>query len=120
MFVALSFTFLLHFTIGMAKQDVYWQWPFVCLSCAAFLHYYMDPDVTLRNGRGFPIVVHYWANLQLMHRFCCCGNIDVCIQLYYRPTIQMHIDRRQCCLDVFQSGLLKPDLNPILTTPSPV
>jgi len=30
----------------------------VCLSLAAFSHYYMDPDVTWGNGRGCPLVVH--------------------------------------------------------------
>ena len=37
----------------------------VCLSLAAFPHYCTDPDVTWGNGRGFPLVVRYWADLQL-------------------------------------------------------
>jgi len=38
-------------------------------------HYCTDPNVTLGNGRGCPLVMHYWADLQLVHRFCCCDNI---------------------------------------------
>jgi len=33
------------------------------------------PDVTWRNGRGCPLVVHYWADLQLLHGFHCYDNI---------------------------------------------
>jgi len=47
----------------------------VCLSLAAFQHYCMDPDVSWGNGRGCPLVVHYWADLQLVHRFCCYNEI---------------------------------------------
>ena len=47
----------------------------VCLSLTACPHYCMDLDVTWRNGRGFPLVVHYWADLQSVHVFCCYDNI---------------------------------------------
>jgi len=47
----------------------------VCLSCSAFPHYCMDPDVTWKNGRGYPLVVQYWADLQSVHGFRCYGNI---------------------------------------------
>ena len=46
----------------------------VCLSAAACLHYCTDPDVTWGSGRGCPIVVHYWADLQSVHRLRCYGN----------------------------------------------
>jgi len=46
-----------------------------CLCVAACLHYCTDPDVTCRSGRGCPLVVHYWADLQSVHWLCCCGNI---------------------------------------------
>jgi len=29
----------------------------------------------LRNGRGYPLVVHYWADLQSVHGFRCCDKI---------------------------------------------
>jgi len=29
----------------------------------------------LRDGRGLPLVVHCWANLQLVHGFYCYDNI---------------------------------------------
>ena len=47
----------------------------VCLTLAAFPHYCTDPDVTYRNGRGDPLVVHYWADLQSVHGFRCYDNI---------------------------------------------
>jgi len=34
-----------------------------------------DPDVTWENGRGCPLVVHYWADLQLVHGFRCYDDI---------------------------------------------
>jgi len=37
----------------------------VCLSLAAFPHYCTDPDVTWGTVRGCPLVVQYWADLQL-------------------------------------------------------
>jgi len=39
----------------------------VRLSAAACLHYCMDPDVTWMSGRGCPLVVHYWVDLQSVH-----------------------------------------------------
>jgi len=47
----------------------------VCLSAAAFLHYCTDPDVTWEIGRGCPLAVHYWADLQSVHGLRCYGNI---------------------------------------------
>ena len=47
----------------------------VCLSAAVRPHYCTDPDVTWGLGRGCPLVVHYWADLQSVHRLRCCGNI---------------------------------------------
>jgi len=35
-----------------------------CLSAAACLQYCTDPDLTWGSGRGCPLVVHYWADLQ--------------------------------------------------------
>jgi len=46
----------------------------VCLSLAAFPHYCTDPDVTWENGRTYPLVVHYWADLQSVHEFRCYDN----------------------------------------------
>ena len=45
------------------------------LSLAACPHYCTDPDVTWRNGRGCPLVVHCWAILQSVHGFRCYDNI---------------------------------------------
>ena len=49
---------LLHFAFGVAKRNVYWSCPSVCLcvclSLAACLHYCAYPDVTWGNGMGVP------------------------------------------------------------------
>ena len=48
----------------------------VCLSVAACPHCCTDvPDVTWGSGRGCPLVVHYWADLQAVHGLHCYGNI---------------------------------------------
>jgi len=47
----------------------------VCLSAAVCLRYCMDPDVTWGHGRGCPLVVHYWADLQSGHGLRCYGSI---------------------------------------------
>ena len=46
----------------------------VYLSAAACLHYCTDPDVIWRSGRGYPLVVHCWADFQSVHGLCCYGN----------------------------------------------
>ena len=35
----------------------------------------VDPDVSWGNGRGYPLIVHYWADLQSVHEFRCYDNI---------------------------------------------
>jgi len=47
----------------------------VCLSLAACPHYCTHPAATWDNGRGCPLVLHYWANLQSVHGFRCYNNI---------------------------------------------
>ena len=47
----------------------------VCLFAAACPRYCTDLDVTWRSGRGYLLVVHYWADLQLVHGLHCYGNI---------------------------------------------
>ena len=43
-----------------------------------------DPDVTWWNGRGCPLVMHYWVDLQSVHGFHCYDSTHVCklIALY--------------------------------------
>ena len=47
----------------------------VCLSAAACLHYCTVSGVTCASGRGCPLVVQCWADLQSGHRLRCYGNI---------------------------------------------
>ena len=51
-----------------------WSRASVCLSAAACPHCCTDPDVTWRGGRGCPLIVHYWADLQSVHGLRCYGN----------------------------------------------
>jgi len=46
----------------------------VCLSAAVRPHYYTDPDITCGHGRGCPLVVQYWADLQPGHGLRFYGN----------------------------------------------
>jgi len=56
---------------GHARLCVYVS---VCLSAAACLHYCTDPDVTWGSGRGCPVVVYCWADLQSVHELRYYGN----------------------------------------------
>jgi len=62
-----SCTVLGGFAIG-AQVALLWQQRERCP------HYCTDPDVTWGSGRVCPLVVQYWADLQLVHRLHCCGN----------------------------------------------
>ena len=49
----------------------------VCVSVCPRPHAYTlctDPDVTWGSGRGCPLVVHYWVDLQSVHGVRCYGN----------------------------------------------
>jgi len=46
----------------------------VCLSAAVRPHYCTDPGVTWGRGKGCPLVVHCWADLQSAHGLRCYGN----------------------------------------------
>jgi len=61
----------------------------VCLSAVVRPHYYTDPDVTWRRGRGCSPVVHYWADLQSGHGLRCYGNITRTVVTSLRPSRDM-------------------------------
>ena len=65
----------------------------VSLSGVILVHYCTHPDVTLGNGTECPVVVHYWAVLQSVHRFRYYGSFHVHVQRYYRLMLQTHFDR---------------------------
>ena len=46
----------------------------VCLPAAVRPHCCTDPDVIWGRGRGCPLVVQYWADLQSGHGLRCYGN----------------------------------------------
>jgi len=58
----------------------------VCGRTPTLLH---GPDVTWGCGRGCPLVVHYWADLQLGHGLHCCGNITRTLVTSLRPSRDM-------------------------------
>jgi len=47
----------------------------VCVSLAISPYYCTDPDISWENGRGCPLVVHYWVDLQPVHELHCYENI---------------------------------------------
>jgi len=61
----------------------------VCLSASVCPHYCTDPDVTWRRGRGYRLVVHYWANLQSGHGLRCYDNITRTLVTSLRPSRDM-------------------------------
>ena len=61
----------------------------VCVSAAVRPHYCTDLDVTWRRGRGCPLVVRYWADLQSMHGLRCYGNITRTLVTSLRPSRDM-------------------------------
>ena len=61
----------------------------VCLSAAVRPHYCTHPDVTWRRGRGCPLVVHYWADIQSVHGLRCYGNITRTLVTSLRPSRDM-------------------------------
>ena len=58
----------------------------VCVSAAACPHYCTDPDVAWGSGRGCPLVVHYWTDLQSVHGLRCYGNITRTLPSYYKSS----------------------------------
>ena len=47
----------------------------ICLSLSAFPHYCAHPGASSGNGRVCSLVLHYWADLQSVHRFRCYDNV---------------------------------------------
>ena len=86
MFLLYLIYYILH---DCRRRKMYCGHPHLCvclrlsvcvLPVAACLHYYMDPDVTWRSGRRCPLVVLYWADLQLVHGLHCYGNtMEICM-----------------------------------------
>jgi len=67
----------LHFAWGVAEAKcILCVCLCVFLSFAGFPHYCTDPDVSWWNGRGCPLVVHFWADLQLVHGFRCYDKLQ--------------------------------------------
>jgi len=58
----------------------------LCLSAAVGPHYCTDPDVTWGRGRGCPLVMHYWADMQSGHGLRCYGNTKRTLVTSLRPS----------------------------------
>ena len=63
----------------------------VYLSAATCPHCCTDPDVTWDSGRGCPLVVHCWADLQSVHRLPCYGNITPTQNVRSMPNLQFFV-----------------------------
>ena len=58
------------------RRNVYWSRPFVCVPVPCHIPTLLHGlGCNLRNGRVYPLVVHYWADLQSVHGFRCYDNI---------------------------------------------
>jgi len=102
-------TYLITFRVSRRQREMYCGHAHlcvsvcVCLSTAACLHYCTDPDVTRGTGRGCPLFVHYWADLQSVHGLHCYGNTK---NAWQSPALisqahRMHYARthaRACCV----------------------
>ena len=68
--------YLITFRVSRRRREMYSSHARLsaCLSAAACSHYCTDPDVTWGSGRGCPLVVHYWADLQWVHGLLCYGD----------------------------------------------
>ena len=49
----------------------------VCVSVCPSPHSHTDSGVIWGNGRAWYQVVHYWADLQSVHGFCCYDNVYI-------------------------------------------
>jgi len=71
-------------------QNVLWSRASVCRSVRGrtptLLH---GMDVTWGHGRGCPLVVHYWADLQSGHGLRCYDNITRTLVTSLRPSRDM-------------------------------
>jgi len=63
------------FRVSRRRREMYCGHARLCVCPRPHAHYCTDPDVTWGSGRGCPLVVHYWTDLQLVHGLRCCGNI---------------------------------------------
>jgi len=70
-------------------QNVLWSHASVCLSAAICPHYCTDPDVTWGSGRGCPVVVHYWTDLQSVHGFAIGAQVALLWQHNANPSYKL-------------------------------
>jgi len=80
---------LVPFCVSRRRREMYCGHARLCLSAAVRPHYCTDPDVTWGHGRGCPLVVHYWVDLQSGHGLRCYGNITQTLVTSLRPSRNM-------------------------------
>ena len=62
---------IITFRASCSRREMYCGQPHLCV-CP--WRHCMDPDVTWGSGRGCPLVMQYWADLQSGHGSHCYGN----------------------------------------------
>ena len=79
----LSLIIIITFCVSRRRRKMYCGHLCLCVCQSVrgrMPHYCTDPDVTWRSGRGCPLVVHYWADLQLVHGLRSYGNtMEICM-----------------------------------------
>jgi len=68
----------------------------VCLSAAVRPHYRTNTDVTWGHGRGCPLIVHCWADLQSGHWLYRYDNITQTLVTSLRPSHDMTTMCERC------------------------
>ena len=81
----------------------------LCLSAAVRPHYSTDRAVTWGRGRGCPIAVHYWADLQSVHRLRCYGNITRAL-VYAGVHVRVLLISDRRVTEAFSTLLRRPGL----------
>ena len=68
------FRHLITFRVSRRRREMYCGHARLCVCPRPHAYTCTDPDVTWGSGRGCPLVVHYWADLQSVHGLRCYGN----------------------------------------------
>ena len=92
-FIGNKTKFIITFCVSRRRRKIYCGHARLCvcvsMSAAIRPHYCMDRDVTWGHGRGCPLVVHHWADLQSAHGLRCYGNITRTLVTSLRPSRDM-------------------------------
>ena len=73
--ITFIFRCIVTFRVSRRRREMYCGHARLSVCLHVCPHNCTGPDVTWESGRGCPLVVHYWADLQSVHGLRCYGNI---------------------------------------------